>query len=129
MKEITQKTLRMVAITCSLLGLLLLFLISQTLQLQETKIKDITIDDLGKKVRVCGIIENKFVSQNNNLFFDLKDGSGKIKAVVFNKTIHQMKKFKLNLSKLKNGDSLCLLGEVNEWNYELEIITKKIELK
>lgn len=129
MKEISQKTLRIVAITCSFFGLFLLFLISQTLDLQETKIGEITVDDLGKTVRVCGRVEQKFVSQGGHTFFDLRDKTGKIKVVVFNKTAYQMQKFKVDLFQLKNEDGLCLVGEVNEWKYELEIITKKIELK
>lgn len=127
MKTIHQKTLRNLAIACSSIGLILLFFISQTLEVKPTNIGEITIDALGKTVRICGTIENKFVSQGNHTFFDLRDNTGKIKAVIFKRTAENLEKYKVNVFQLKNGDKICITGEVDEWEHELEVKAERIE--
>lgn len=129
MKTVTEKTLRKLALGCSFFGLILLFFVSQIVELEPSKIGEITIDDLGKTVKICGVIENKFVSQGNHTFFDLKDESGKIKIVLFKQTAQNLEKFEIDIFQLKNGDETCVLGEVDEWNYELEVKCKKLEVR
>ncbi len=128
MKNITEKTLRNLALISSSLGLLLLFFVSQNLEPEITKIGEITPESLGSNVKVCGIIENKFVSSGNHTFFDLKDESGKIKVVVFESISENLEKFEINVLQLGDGDEICVLGEVDEWEWELEVKAKKIEL-
>jgi len=128
MKPLNEKTLRNLALFCSFLGLILLFFVSQSLELKSIPINEITIEDIGKTVKICGTVENKVVSSGNHTFFSLRDESGQIKIVFFNQISEKLKKFKINVSHSQNGDKICLIGEVDEWNWELEVKGKKIEL-
>lgn len=116
-----ERFLLIISIVCSLAGLLLLFFISQTLELPQTAINLITADDIGKNVKICGEVTSKFVSKTRHVFLQLKDGSGRIDVVIFNKTVEKLNAYELNQSKI------CVIGSVDEYENKLEIIAKKIE--
>lgn len=118
-----EKSLLYVSIICSLVGLALLYFLSQTIELKATDIKQITADDVGKNVKVCGNITSKFVSNNKHVFLKIEDTTGRIDAVVFNSTAESFGAYDVG-----KGDEVCIIGQVSEYQNGLEIIVKeKIE--
>ena len=77
-----EKTLFKIALICSLLGLLLLFTISDSIEIKRYYIKDITKDLENKEVKVQGIITR--ISETPGLYLlDIQDSTGKITAILF----------------------------------------------
>jgi len=122
-----EKLLLKISIVCALIGLAVLFWVSRNLELATNKIGEITIEDLGKNVKVCGKIASKFESKTNHIFLRLQDDSGNIDVVIFNSTAENIKKLGTDPYQLKKYDNICVTGNVEEYNEKLEIITKKIE--
>lgn len=122
-----EKALRNIAIFCSISGLVILFFVSERLELEKTRISDIGIDDLGKNVRICGIIDSKFVSKNGHIFLRISDETSGIGVVIFNDTGKNLKEYNIDPYKLENHGKICVIGYIDEYNDEIEIIGKKVE--
>ncbi len=122
-----EKTLRNIAIVCSISGLVILFVVSENLELQKTRIGEIGIDDIGKNVRICGIIDSKFVSKNGHVFLRLSDEISDISVVIFSDTVKNLERYGTNANKLERNSEICVIGYIDEYEGEIEIIGKKIE--
>ena len=125
-----EKSLRKVAIVCFLVGMTMLFLVSKNLELESEPrdIGSITIDDLNKVVRVCGRVTEKFVSDGSHVFLGIRDETGGIKAVIFNDTVENLGRYRIDVYDILEGDELCLRGEVSEWDKEIEIVANWVEI-
>lgn len=111
-----------IAVLISVVGLIILYLISFTIS-GTTSISDITIEDVGRTVKVCGNVTS-FRNSNNHIFFTLDDGN-RINAVIFNSTALQLNQSGSNPYQLGVGDLLCVPGVVEEYpknSGQLEII-------
>lgn len=122
-----EKTLRNIALCCSIFGLVILFFVSERLELQKTKIGEIGIDDLGKNVRICGMVSNKFVSKNGHIFLSLRDETDDINVVIFSDTVKNLEKYGIDANKLERDSKICVIGYIDEYEDKIEIIGKKIE--
>ncbi|RLI97255.1 MAG: hypothetical protein DRO99_03240 [Candidatus Aenigmatarchaeota archaeon] len=101
------------AILCSISGLAVLFLFSSA-QGTQTMIGDITAEDIGRNVMVCGEITDTRIS-NNHVFLTLYDGSGSIRYVIFNSTSLMLNKTGMSPFSLSKGMSMCGPGAVDEY--------------
>lgn len=110
-----EKLLVRVSLLMSLAGLAGLFLASAYLDIDRTPAGSLTPDDVGRGVRVCGQVENKFTSKAGHVFFDLADDSGEIGVVVFNST------------KAAVGNEVCVTGRVDMYEGGLEVIAQEVE--
>ena len=122
-----EKVIRNIALLCSVAGLLILFYASEHIEMGPTKIGEISIDDVGISMRICGRIENKRVS-NNHIFMDLGDITGKISFVIFNTTALKLNASNINVYNFSVGDKICSTGVVEEYpkgSGELEIIYRR----
>ncbi len=122
-----EHALRNIAVLCSVAGLLLLFLASENLELKPKPIKEITSDDIGKTVKVCGEIITKTIS-NNHVFFTINDSTENIRVVVFNSTAMKLREKGNDIYSFEKGSMICPTGIVDEYpkgSGYLEIIHKK----
>lgn len=119
------------SVVCAVAGLVTLLVFSITMEIKPVDIAEITPDDLGETLKICGGITSKYVSKNNHIFMDVSDGSGSINVVVFNDTALKMKGLNIDPYSLKEQDTICITGKVDIYKNELEIIprTDGIELK
>lgn len=113
-----EKDLRNISILCSLFGLVILFFVSKNLESVRTDIGDITIDDVGKRLRVCGNITSLHFSKGH-VFLDLQDSTDSIDITVFNSTKTDIQ--------FERNQQICVLGTVTEYKSNLEIIADKVE--
>ncbi|MFC1704702.1 OB-fold nucleic acid binding domain-containing protein [Nanoarchaeota archaeon] len=111
-----EKTLLRVALVVSLIGIVILFFISEFKDIDETRIDDITINDLDKDVKVIGTI-SQMRDTDKVMIMEVMQAQ-KVKVVVFKDD---------NFS-LKKGDYIEVLGKVEEYEGELEIIGDRIRL-
>jgi exonuclease VII large subunit len=116
-----EKALLYISIVCSVVGLVVLYYISQVIELPKTDIVEITPDDIGKNVKVCGEIVSKSVSRNKHVFLQLQDTTDKIDVVIFNNSVE-----KLNATGLKKGENVCIIGTIDEYQGKLEVLPKQI---
>lgn len=110
-----------ISLTISLLGIVILLILANTLEPKLTNIKELTINDLNKKVKIQGKIENIKNYENsktNELFYILtiSDNTGKIDAVLnIKKTLN-----------LKINQNATIIGRVNTYKNQLQIQAEKI---
>jgi tRNA(Ile2) C34 agmatinyltransferase TiaS len=102
---------------CSISGLILLFFVTQQVEIPLTEIATITPDDMYKSVRICGNVTHKYVSDSRHVFLDIKDQTGKIDVVFFNRTAEDVNVYEVDIN-----DFICISGAVDEWKGKLEII-------
>lgn len=119
---ISDKRLKIISLVVSLAGIFIIFLVSMFTGHAIVDIGSITEDDVGKYVMVNATIGG--VSLNNgNLFIEIYDGTGKINAVMFERTARGM-----DLYSFKEKDSVLVEGQVNTYKGKLEIIASSIKL-
>ena len=122
-----EKTLRLLALVCSLAGIVSLFFISSGIELTAMSISKITIDDIGNTVKICGEITSRRVSKNH-IFLDVRDDTGTIRLVIFNSTALGMKGTENDPYELRDGDTICTAGSVDEYpkgSGALEVIYRR----
>ncbi|MBW2980996.1 hypothetical protein KY360_06280 [Candidatus Woesearchaeota archaeon] len=111
-----EKSLLKVALVCSLVGVTVLFFISEFIEVEERDIDEITIDDLDKNVKIIGTV-SKVVDTDKVVIMDITQPQ-KLKVMLF-------KDEEINL---KKGNYIEVLGKVQEYEGELEIIGDRIRL-
>jgi len=111
-----EKNLFKIALLCSLIGILIIMLISDSLEVPSLKIHEVSRNVLEKQIKVSGTIKNlKFYS--GLIVFDIQDETGKIKVIAYEEEVN----FKENLK-------IELEGIVKEYKNNLEIETKTVRL-
>ncbi|MEK6872658.1 MAG: OB-fold nucleic acid binding domain-containing protein [Nanoarchaeota archaeon] len=110
-----------ISLTISLLGIIILLILANTLEQKLTNIKELTINDLNKKIKIQGKImniKNYENSKTNELFYVLtiSDGAGQIDVVLnIKKTLN-----------LKINQNVTIMGRVNTYKNQLQIQAEKI---
>lgn len=111
-----EKNLLTIALVCSLIGILTLFYISNTVELEEKSISELDAVEAGQNVRVKGVI-SQAKDLDKIMLID----------VVQPQTINVMI-FKDGNISLNKGDFVELIGELREYKGKKEIIANKIEV-
>lgn len=111
-----ETTLLKIALICSLIGLIALYFISIKIEVKEYK-PNILNKNIGEDVKLIGVV-TKVNDRGNVVFIDV-DYKNPITVVLFTDED--------NL-KLKSGDSVEVIGEVQEYNGNNEIIAQKIRV-
>lgn len=87
----------------------------------HVNIGDIGKDWTGKDVNITGKITNLRRS-GGNIFFDMYDETGRIKVVLWNSTLELLKTSSMDANEMKNGKSVNILGSVEIYKGEAEVI-------
>jgi aspartyl/asparaginyl-tRNA synthetase len=107
-----------VLIVASIIGVAALYYILNFYQNKKVDIADLK-NYMGESVKVEGTLKTMFISQGGTAFLLLSDVSGDIEVVVF-------KSSKINVRDLERGSEIAVIGKVQEYKGELEIIAKEI---
>ena len=113
-----EKTLLKVALIVSLLGLLILYLISDNLEIKEKNIEKITIDNKDEFVKIKGTVSNIVDTEKVTIMEILQPQE--ITVVFFkneDKTIN-----------IQQGNEVEVIGKVDEYEGNLEIIADRIRV-
>jgi len=112
---VKESQLLKVSLIFSLIGILILFYLTYTLEAKRYDINSLTKDNIDDIVKVKGIIES--YGETPGLYLiDLKDDTGRITVVVF----------KDEEIELIEGLEIEIIGQVTEYQNKLEIIAKEI---
>jgi DNA/RNA endonuclease YhcR with UshA esterase domain len=105
-----------------LFAVIFLFIVSFTLNAQDTISSKDAKDYIGKTVFVKGLVSGIFVSQKGNTFinFDEKSPNQTFTVAVFAET-------KIDVSNIKEGSKVTVYGEIKDYKGKPEIVIEKPE--
>ncbi|MEA3430820.1 MAG: OB-fold nucleic acid binding domain-containing protein [Nanoarchaeota archaeon] len=109
-----EKTLLKVSLIITLAGITILFIMSQSLDINE---KIISTDNIGKDVKITGLV-TRITDKENVMFIEISKPD-KINACIF--------KNKINNIDIKVNDKVTVEGEIEEYKGNLELIINKIK--
>ncbi|OEC84440.1 MULTISPECIES: OB-fold nucleic acid binding domain-containing protein [Methanobacterium] len=111
-----------VALIIAILGLSGMILLSDKITPQEIKIKDLNKGMLDEDVSVVGMVEKIDKSPRSNTYFlQLRDGTGKTTAVVFDNAVLDLEKNNLTPLSFVNH-RVKITGKVQQYNGNMELI-------
>ena len=111
-----EKTLLKISIISSIIGIFILIIISESLVIKESSIKDVTKDKLDGRVKIIGEVTSVKETPGLNIL-NVKDNSGSIAVVVF----------KDEEIPFRTGLILEIQGLVVEYNGKMEIQAEEIK--
>jgi DNA/RNA endonuclease YhcR with UshA esterase domain len=106
-----------ISITVAIIGIIALFFLVRYQEQNTVKISELK---QGQIERITGMINSVYVSKDGHTFLKVTDSSGEISVVAFKSS---------NIDEvydLEVGDQISVLGRVEEYKGELEIIAKEI---
>jgi len=119
LKEILFKIMNIlkISIIVAILGIISLFFISRILIEKTIEISKL---EIGQIERISGIVNSVYVSRDDHVFLKVADKTGEITVIAFkNSNIDEAYDLEL-------GEEILVLGRVDEYNGEIEIIAKEI---
>ena len=111
-----EKTLLKIALAGSIIGVLVLFLVSGTMEIDQEKIAHIEESHLGSTTKLTGMVSQ--VSHRGNLTTIELNQLETISVVVFNEHVSLFK-----------GDYIEVTGMIDEYRGNVQVIAEAIELK
>ena len=112
-----EKTLLKIALICSLLGLLILYLISGSIEIKEKNIEKITLENKDEFVKLRGIVSN-VVDTEKVVIMEITQPQ-EITVVLFKD------KEPVNI---QQGNEVEVIGKVDEYEGKLEIIADRLRI-
>ena len=107
-----------ISIAIAIIGIIALFFITQYNTENTAEISDLKI---GQIERITGMVTSVYNSKDANVFLKVADNTGEISVVVF-KGSNIDEAYELEV-----GDQISVLGRVEEYKKQLEIIAKEIK--
>lgn len=111
-----EATLLKIALVCSLVGLAALYLISTKIEVKDYK-PNILNKNIGDDVKLIGRVA-KITDKGSVVFIEVNHNNP-VNVVLFTEDEN---------IKLKSGDNVEVIGEVQEYNGKNEIIAQKIRV-
>jgi DNA/RNA endonuclease YhcR with UshA esterase domain len=106
-----------ISIIVAIIGIISLFFISRLLTEETIEISELKI---GQIERISGMVTSVYISRDDHVFLKVADNTGEITVVAFkNSNIDEA-------YDLEIGEEVSVLGRVDEYKGELEIIAKEI---
>lgn len=110
-----EKTLLKISLITSLVGILILLVILDKIDISDSNINQVNKTFLDKQVKIKGEITR--ITETPGLYImNIKDNTGSIDVIIF-------KEEKLELEK---GNIIEVQGQVTEYQGKLELIAKKV---
>ena len=113
-----EKKLLKIALICSLIGLLILFIFSDNISIEEKDISKIEDEDIGNNVKIIGKV-NRITNTDKVAFLGISQETTKEITVVL---------FKDKNISLLPGMRVEITGSVEDYNGEKEIIGNKVTI-
>ena len=113
-----EKTLLKTALITSLLGLLILYLISSNIEIKEKNIEKITLDNKDEFVKLRGIV-NKVIDTEKVTIMEITQPQ-QITVVLFKDDNSSMP--------IRQGNEIEIFGKVDEYEGKLEIIVDRLRI-
>ena len=109
-------------------GLLILYLLVNQVYSLHVNIGEIDSGYVGKTVNITGVAKDVKTSKGN-MFFDIQDGTGEIKVVLWEDALELLELSGIDVNEIKDGNELNIIGNVQLYRGELEIIPIREQVK
>lgn len=118
MEIMKEKTLIIISSICFLTGILIMFSLAQFLSIDEIVINKITKEDLTKKVKIRGVVKNIIDTESVAIIKVSEEAS--IDVILFKEDNESIG--------LKAGEIIEVIGSVEEYEENLEIIGQRVRV-
>jgi len=118
-----------VCLVGSVLSIIAVYFLAIQMGSQNVRVGEITGDFAGRAVNVTGEVANLYFHKNGHIFFNLKDEDSKIRVVIWESTVEELKYSGVNISQIKNGDGVRIVGTVELYQGEPEIIPLRAQVR
>jgi DNA/RNA endonuclease YhcR with UshA esterase domain len=112
----------------SVICIIAIYFIALQMGSQSVKVVEITGDFSGRVVNVTGDVSNVYLHKNGHVFFNLNEGRSKIRVVVWESIVEQLSYSGVNISKIKSGERIQIVGTVEMYQGEPEIIPLRAQV-
>lgn len=112
----------------SVLSVALLYFLVQQVGSQAVKVGEITGSLAGRTVNVTGEISSLYLHKNGHIFFNLKDGEDRVRVVIWESMVEELRYSGVNVSQIKNGNNVQIVGTVEMYHGEPEIIPVRAQV-
>jgi len=112
-----EKNLLRIAIIISLIGVLILIIITEKIDISESNIAQITEKNIDQTVKIKGQI-TRITKTETIMILNIKDSTGEIKVTAFNP----------EESNLKTNQIVGINGKVTEYMNQIQIEADKIKI-
>lgn len=113
-----ERDLVILCLVVSLSGIVIMFIANKMIEPKYLKVSEITLSQ--NYIKVNGTVSSLFVSKTGTTFIKLKDDTGIIDVVVF--------KDKINVTSIKPGLSIEVIGKPQKYKEKIEIIPSVIRV-
>lgn len=111
-----------IALITTIIGLSGMMFLSDKIIPHEIKIKDLDKGMLDEDVSIVGSVEKIDKSPKSNTYFlQVKDGTGKITAVIFNSAVLDLEQNNLTPLSFANHQ-VKITGNVQQYNGDIELV-------
>jgi len=111
-----EKTLLKIALVCSLVGIMVLFFVSDSIEIKEKDISKINLENVGEDIKLTGYV-SKVVDLENVMYVEITKPET-ISVVLFKKT---------NIS-VYEGSFVEIIGEIDEYNGRMQVIGNRVRV-
>ena len=111
-----EKTLLQIALIAGIAGIVVLFFVSTTIEINEKTIDKINTQNVGEDVKLIGTIKNVYQSENA-YFIEISQPSS-LTIILFKDK---------NIS-LQVGDTVEIIGKIDEYEGKLEVIGQRVRV-
>ena len=122
-----EKQLMKISFVGSILGIIALYILVLNLNYQQVDIGKIDKTMVNKIVKTSGKISEFKTGKTTS--FNLKDEAGEIKVVFWEDTLEQLELSGFDLNQLKNGAKIEIVGTIQLFKGELELIPLRGQIK
>jgi len=120
--EITDEKIFKLALLTSFIGMFGILIFAQYIEPKEVSINEITRNNIGETVSVCGIVESvKMSSSGKSCFISINDGTGKINIIIFESVLVELQDVGNDLDSFK-GQKVKIIGSITEYKSSMELI-------
>jgi exonuclease VII large subunit len=112
----------------SVLSVALLYFLVLQVGSQNVKVGEVTGSLAGRTVNVTGYASDVYLHKNGHVFFNLKDGEDKVRVVIWESIVEELKYAGTEISGIKDGDKIQIVGTVELYQGEPEIIPVRAQV-
>ncbi len=113
----------------SALSIAVIYLLLIQMEYRTVNVGDVTAELAGSSVNVTGYVSSIYFHKSGHVFFNLIDGEDKVRVVIWENIAEQLGYSGLDATKIKNGDSIQIVGTVELYQGEPEIIPVKAQVR
>ncbi|NIO22442.1 MAG: exodeoxyribonuclease VII large subunit [Candidatus Aenigmarchaeota archaeon] len=110
------------------IGLIAIYFLATQIHSFHVNIGEIDSGYVGRTVNITGRVTD-LTTNKGNMFFDLEDKTGKIKVVLWKDTLELLELSGVNINEIGNGEELNIVGNVQLYKGELEVIPIREHVK